>query len=185
MPRDFIRKYLPTASALRENVVLRPLGKRLQDPLLWHLHRRSVAGAVFTGLFCAFLPIPGQMLIAGGIAIVGRCNLPLSVVLVWITNPITIPPMFYFAYKLGAWLLDWEVTMGAFEPSLSWIVAQLSQIWQPLLLGSLVCGWVVGATGFFAAHAAWRLHVVRRWRARRLHRAARALHISHATRQPD
>jgi uncharacterized protein (DUF2062 family) len=25
---------------------------------------------------------------------------------VWITNPITMPPIFYGCYKLGAWILD-------------------------------------------------------------------------------
>ncbi|TDJ41047.1 MAG: DUF2062 domain-containing protein [Gammaproteobacteria bacterium] len=173
MPRRFIRKYLPSPSSMRANPTLRPLGRRLQNPEIWHLHRRSVAGAVFTGLFCAFLPIPGQMLIAGGIAIVTRCNLPLSVALVWITNPITIPPIFFFTYKLGAWLLDWEIIVHEFVPTFAWLAQQVGQIWQPLLLGSLLCGWVAGVSGFVLTRLAWRMHVVRRWRTRRDHRAAR------------
>jgi uncharacterized protein (DUF2062 family) len=185
MPRRFIRKYLPSPSALRESAALRPLGERLHDPLLWHLHRRSVAGAVFIGLFCAFLPLPLQMLIAGAVAVIARCNLPLSVALVWITNPVTFGPMFFFAYKLGAWLLNSEPVVHKFEVSASWLLEQLSLIWQPLLLGSLVCGWVAGVTGFVAVHVAWRLHVVRRWRERRLRRAAHALEVSRAVRQPD
>lgn len=40
-----------------------------------------------------------------GMAILCRVNLPISVALVWITNPLTMPPMFYAAYYLGAHLL--------------------------------------------------------------------------------
>jgi uncharacterized protein (DUF2062 family) len=192
MPRRFIRKYLPSASSIRANPTLRPLGRRLQDPEIWHLHRRSVAGAVFTGLFCAFLPIPGQMLIAGAIAVVARCNLPLSVALVWITNPITIAPIFFFTYKLGAWLLDWEIIVHEFVPTFAWLAQQVGQIWQPLLLGSLLCGWVAGVSGFVLTRVAWRMHVVRRWRARRERRSERMLSTAAAApvsprevRQPD
>jgi len=53
------------------------------------------------GLFCAFVPLPIQMLLAAAAAIIFRVNLPISVGLVWITNPVTIPPMFYFCYKVG------------------------------------------------------------------------------------
>jgi uncharacterized protein len=47
-----------------------------------------------------YMPPIGQMFMAAAAAIVLRVNLPISVALVWITNPLTIPPMFYFAYLL-------------------------------------------------------------------------------------
>ena len=87
MPKKFLRKYLPNPKQIRELPALRPLGKWLQEPELWHLHRRSVSGAVFIGMFCAFMPIPFQMVVAASLAVFSRCNLPISVALVWITNP--------------------------------------------------------------------------------------------------
>jgi len=167
MPREFLRKYLPSPQALRAHSALRPLGKLLNNPEIWHFHRRSVAGAAFIGLFCAFLPVPFQMLVAGALALLWRCNLPIAVVLVWITNPVTIPPIFFFTYKLGAWLLDTHLTVDSIDLSLAWLTAQFGQVWKPLLLGSLVCGWVSGVTAFVLVRVLWRLHVVRRWRARR------------------
>jgi uncharacterized protein (DUF2062 family) len=173
MPRRFLNRYVPNPATVREYPALKPLGKLLHNPEIWHLHRRSVGGAFFIGLFCAFLPIPFQMLVAAILAIGFRCNLPVAVVLVWVTNPITFGPIFYFAYKLGAWLLDMELTVTAIEPSFDWLAVQFNQIWQPLLLGSLLCGWVVGVTGFVVIRVVWRLHVLRRWRSRRERRARR------------
>lgn len=118
-------------------------------------------------MFVAFLPIPFQMLVAAALAVFSRCNLPLSVALVWITNPVTMPPIFYFAYRLGAWLLDRRVEVGTIELNWSWLSAHLGDIGLPLLFGSLVCGWVAGVTAMVLVRVFWRLHVIRRWRARR------------------
>jgi len=158
---------------MREHRALRPVSKWLNNPEIWHLHRRSVAGAAFIGLFCAWLPVPFQMLIAAVLAVGSRCNLPMSVVLVWITNPLTIPPMFYFAYRLGAWLLDMEIEVETVQLSWSWLSSHLGTIGYPLVFGSLVCGWVSGVTAMVFVRIAWRLHVLRRWRERRERRQQR------------
>jgi hypothetical protein len=173
MARRFISRYLPNAQKLREHPSLRPLGKWLQNPEIWHLHRRSVSGACFIGLFCAFLPFPMHTLFAAVMAIAMRANLPLSLALVWVSNPLTIPPMFFFAYKLGAWMLNTQLTVTTVRLDLEWLAEQFDQIWRPLLLGSLVCGWVSGLTAFALVRIAWRIDVSLRWRARRRARAAR------------
>ncbi len=175
MPRGFFERYLPTADTIRERWLFRPVRHLLHEPSLWHLHRASVGNACFVGMFCAFIPIPGQTLIALAAAIALRCNLPIVLVLVQVTNPLTIPPMFFFAYRLGAWLLGAEVAVTEFELSWDSLFGQVLRLWQPLLLGSLICGWVSGITLMLSARLLWRLHVIRRWRQRRdLRRAARA-----------
>ncbi len=171
MPKNLLRRYLPKPSEVRRHPALKPVSKWLQDPEIWHLHKRSVAGAAFIGLFCAFLPIPFQMLVAAGLAIFSHCNLPLSVALVWITNPLTIPPIFYFTYRLGAWLLDVDVQVQAIELTWDWWRENLGKISYPLIFGSLVCGWVSGVTGFVLVRVGWRFHVLRRWRERQARRA--------------
>jgi len=149
------------------------------------MHRRSIAGATFIGLFCAFVPVPFQMLLAAVLAIVTRCNLPLSVAWVWISNPVTIGPMFYFAYRLGAWLLNMEVEVDSIELSFSWLMEHLDDIGYPLIFGSLLCGWVAGVTGFVLVRVAWRLHVISRWRERSAQRRARKAELSRADPQSD
>ncbi len=174
MPRSSFRRYLPDSHALREHKALRPLGKWLQNPQIWHFHRRAVAGAAFIGLFVSFVPLPMHMLMAAAIAIVTRCNLPLAVALVWVNNPLTMGPAFFFAYKLGAWLLNTELSVSHVDISLSWLETRFSEIWRPLVLGSLVCAWVSGMTAYIVVRIGWRVRVVRRWSARRRERLARA-----------
>lgn len=167
MANNPFKKYLPTPAELRKHWLLKPVAHLIHTPELWHLNRRSASGAVFIGLFSAFMPIPSQMVLAAILAILARCNLPISVALVWITNPITIPPMFYFTYRLGAWLLDMELAADSVDMSFSWVWDNFGQIGYPLLFGSLICGWVAGVSGFVITRVIWRLRVVRLWRQRR------------------
>ncbi len=159
MPRKFFRRYAPSHQQVRNHPRLRMFGALLCDPNLWHLNRRSVSGAFFVGLFWAFIPIPVQMLASVGSAILLRVNLPISLVLVWITNPITIPPIFYINYLVGSWLLQ-TPPVPDFELTMSWIAQSMAIIWQPLIAGSLVMGLLVGGIGFTSVRLIWRLHLV-------------------------
>ena len=173
MPKKLLRRYLPDADRIRANPALKPVSFLLDRTDIWHLHRRAAAGATFIGLFCAFVPVPTQMLLAAVLAVAFRCNLPISVALVWITNPLTFPPMFYFAYRLGAWLLDMRLETDSVQMDLDWWISNLDNIGIPMLFGSVVCGWVAGVTGFVLVRVFWRFHVIRRWKERRARRRQR------------
>lgn len=118
MPRKFIKRFMPDHDVIKRQKALRVFGNVLYNPNLWCLNRRSAAGAFAVGLFMAFVPLPSQMIMAAGLAIVLGVNLPLSIALVWITNPITMPVIFYFTYKLGAWLMGTPAQSFHFE--LTW-----------------------------------------------------------------
>ena len=169
--KDRLRKLIPSRNKLREFSALRPVAHLLNHPELWHLNRRGVSGAAFVGLFSAFIPVPSQMLLAAIIAIYVRVNLPISVALVWITNPITIPPMIYGSYRVGAWVLGIDVAELQVELSLDWVLANFVAIAKPLFVGSVICGLVAGSLGFTASHFLWRNRVMRQWRKRRRLRA--------------
>ena len=165
--RDRLRRLIPSRNKLRELSALRPVAHLLNRPELWHLNRRGVSGAAFVGLFSAFIPVPSQMLLAAIIAIYVRVNLPISVALVWITNPITIPPMIYGSYRVGAWVLGIDVAELQVELSLDWVLANFVAMGKPLFVGSVICGLVAGSIGFTASHFIWRNRVMLQWRKRR------------------
>ena len=172
MPKDIIKRYTPNHEMLKNHRHLRMFGRLLHDPNLWHLNRRSVSGAFAAGLFWAMIPIPLQMVTAAASAIVFRINLPIGVALVWLTNPLTMPPIFYFNYLVGTWIVGKPPGVGEFHLTLEWISAQLGQIWLPLYLGSAVMGAVLGALGYGGIRWYWRMHVLRRYRARVRRKAA-------------
>ncbi|MFT5394257.1 MAG: hypothetical protein ACI8PT_004467 [Gammaproteobacteria bacterium] len=175
MPKKLLRRWLPHPHHLRSARGLRMFGRLLANQDLWSVNRRSVARAGAVGLFIAFIPVPAQMVFAAGAAIWLRINLPVAVSMVWVTNPLTIPFIFYGAYRCGSWLLDRPAPSIEFEASFTWLYEQMSTIWAPLLLGSLVLGVVSALVGYLAISVLWRVHVIRRWRERRAQkRAARA-----------
>jgi len=169
MPRKFIKRYMPDYTTIKQQKCLHCLGPLLNDPALWHLNRHSVAGAFFVGLLVAFVPVPFQMLLAASMAIAVHVNIPVSVVLVWLTNPLTMAPLFYFAYKVGQWILSLPNRDFRFEISWHWLVHGLSHTWQPFLLGCLVVGLTSGVLGYLIIHFAWRFYVIHKWRHRHSH----------------
>ncbi len=171
MPRKFFKKYMPDQHLLRSHRSLRWLGTHLHDPNLWHLTRKSVSRAFLVGVFCAFLPIPGQMIVAAALALLCTSNLAISIGLVWLTNPLTMPPVFYTTYRLGAWILGTHVSVNeSFQWDLSSLQSELAAIWWPLLLGSLLTGIVLAVVSYFAIQGFWIWHVNHSWRMRRLKR---------------
>ena len=146
MPKRFLRRYLPDRKATGGHWLLKRLQNHLHHPRLRHLNWRSVAGATALGMFVAFLPIPLQMVAVSLGAVAFRVNLPLSLSLIFITNPFTMGPVFYFCYRLGTWLTGYQaLSLSTGRPLLPQLVEQLDRLWLPLWTGSLVVGGTVGA----------------------------------------
>jgi uncharacterized protein (DUF2062 family) len=156
--KRWFKRITPDAQVIRNHRHLRIFGTLLQDPNLWHLNRRSVSGAFAVGLFTMYLPPFGQMVVAAAAAIALRVNLPISVALVWLTNPLTIPPMYYFSYLVGSWILG--TPAAAFDVGfwLEW--RNWLHIIAPLTLGSLICGTFCSAAGYLAVQGLWRWNLV-------------------------
>ncbi len=161
MPKKIIRKFLPDPHSIRDNHSLKIFGNLLHEPNLWHLNRKSVSAAFAVGLFFAWMPVPFQMALAAGMAILVRSNLPISVALVWISNPFTMPPLFYFAYRLGAWMLGTPEMDFSFELSFDWLMTGMLAIWQPFLIGCFTLAVLSSSLGFIGMRLAWRLSIVR------------------------
>lgn len=169
--RRLLRRVVPGIHEIYERRSLRRVfGKTLFSTDLWHLNRNSVAWGVSNGLFMAWVPVPFQMVLAAGVSIVVRCNLPVSVAMAWISNPITVAPMFFTAYKVGAWILGVAPADMRFEPSLRWLLDELGTVWEPFLLGCFVMGFGSAVLGQVAVRLSWRAYVMVSWRERRIRR---------------
>jgi len=165
--KKLLRSFMPDHHTLRQHRALAFLGTLLHDPRIFHLTRHSAAGGMAAGLFCAFFPIPGHMIFAAIAAIGFRVNLPVAVAAVWVTNPITIPPIFYLAYRIGSAFLDNPVEPVHFELTRDWLTTTFVHIWPPLVTGSLILAITSASLGYVVVRLLWWLAVVVKVRQRR------------------
>ena len=163
MPRRFLKRIMPDHRSMREHPHLQRFGQRLAEPKLWHLNRRSIAFGLAVGLFVGFMPILGQMFVAAALAILVRVNLPIAVMAVWITNPITIAPIYFCSYQVGAYILEIPVSDQAFTMSWDWFATEFIAIWQPLLLGCFLLGTIAAILAILLVRLCWRIMVLRSW----------------------
>lgn len=170
MAKKLIKRFIPDREWIKKQQSLKLLGDWLHDPNIWHLNRNSVATATFIGLFVAFIPLPTQMIIAGLLAIFFRANLPIAVTLVWITNPVTMAPIYYLSYKVGTAVLGKDPGEFPFEISWEWLSSGLANNWQAFILGCFISGLFFGLLASAIVRWAWRRHTIKRWHERRLKR---------------
>jgi len=182
MARKFLRRFLPDHHTIREHRHIRRFGPWLQHPNLWHLNRKSVAGGVAAGLFAGLVPgsNPVQFLVATLLAIGFRVNLPIAVVVTLYSNPFTIVPLYYVAFRLGEIVLrenggGLPSMTGVFEgrPWQEWLPVALDwlvNVGKPLLVGIPLLATALAVVGYFVADWAWRGYVAHAWRCRRRRR---------------
>lgn len=170
MPRKLFKRWIPDPHRVRKIRALSFLGNVIHDPNLFHINRYSLSVGVFVGLFLAFLPIPGQIPLAAFVALRLRCNLPIAVLFVWVSNPLTMPFIFYAEYQVGANILMLEKGSFQFELAWRWFSEVLPNIWAPMLIGSLIASLFFSCAGFLSVQWFWRWHVSRRWERRKARR---------------
>lgn len=166
MPKKRLKQWFPTQETIQSHKSLRFLGKILHDPNLFHLNRKSASRAFFIGLFCAFIPIPFQMVLALLLALWIHANAPISIGLVWITNPLTMPPIFYFNYWVGTQTLGDTAREFSSDLSSEAFWQELLSAWQPLYLGSAINAFIFGCLGYYVIQWIWRSHIRSAWKKR-------------------
>jgi hypothetical protein len=112
-------------------------------------NRKMVSRAVLLGVFIAFIPMPFQMLAVLAFMPFFRFNVPIGLAMCWLSNPFTMPPMYYIEYLTGSFILGSEV--APVEMTLEWFSENLDKIFLQLyvgtafyaVFGSLLAYWVV------------------------------------------
>jgi len=94
-----------------------------------------ITRGVAVGLFWAFIPMPMQMLAVMATTPFLRFNVPIAISMVWLSNPVTMPPMYYMEYLTGNFLLGREGIEGI-ELSMTWFTENFDDILVPLYVGT-------------------------------------------------
>ncbi|MEZ5734203.1 MAG: DUF2062 domain-containing protein [Novosphingobium sp.] len=172
--KKWFRRITPEREALLGHSWLRPIADRLTLPQIWHFNRRSVARGVALGFFVGFFVPIGQIILIALFAGTARGNLLVAAVATLVTNPLTVPPIYYAAYRTGAFVLG--RTEGGATPFLSAdgldphaLLDMAANASGPILLGLFNFAVVSAIVGFALVHLAWRVSLHWQWR-RRAHR---------------
>ncbi|XOZ34091.1 DUF2062 domain-containing protein [Halomonadaceae bacterium KBTZ08] len=173
MDRRFFKRLIPHPDQVRRIRALHFLGEILHEPNLWHINRHSVSRALLLGIFWCMVPMPFQSIPAAMTAIWLNANLPLTLVTVWISNPLTMGPMLYAGYAMGVLVLGRPEEADRFQFSWEWFSARVIEVGIPLYMGSLILGLIFSLSAYLVIQQLWRRRVRQRWRQRKREREVR------------
>jgi uncharacterized protein (DUF2062 family) len=168
-----LKDHIPTRETIDQYRLLRPFASQLRHPSLWRMNRRSVPRGVAVGLFVAVIIPVLHTFVAALLAIPVRANVAVAALLTLLVNPLTIPPLYYAAYRVGSWELHHDAsvinpgTAERFSGELSRMLFWVHQASGPIAVGILTIAASAAVIGYVGATIAWRLWSGSRWQQRR------------------
>ena len=164
-----LRKKLPQKHELENQPALSLFRGFWKRPELWAMNRNSLSKGVSIGLFCAFLPMPFEIVVAIFLAIILGGNLVFASTLIWISNPLTWIPLYTPCYLLGAKILQINPISLHQIRSLENIL-HLGYHYAALWTGCLIIGFIVALSSYSLIMTLWRRQVRSEWQERKLRR---------------
>ena len=156
-----LMRRLPRRSNVHRYPVLKWFSKTAYErSYLWSFRSKAILPAIFLGTWVALLPIVGiQMLVVFFIALWARANLPVIVALQWISNPITMGPIYYADYKIGMALFGLigirQEPSNLLSAQTEWSTLEFSDLldlidtFPPMFLGGSILGISLGVLAVF------------------------------------
>jgi uncharacterized protein (DUF2062 family) len=125
----------------------------------------ALALGMAVGIFVSITPIiPLQTIVAIALAFLVRGSKSAAVLGTWLSNPLTIPVVYYANYKLGCMLLGYQNTLDsiAFD-SFSQLMGLGLEVTWAMIVGGVVIGAILGVAAYFIT---FRVFITIRRRAR-------------------
>ena len=175
---NWFRRHIPTRETIHRYRLLRPFARHLSDPALWRMTRRSVPRAVALGLGVGVIIPLMHTAIAAILAIPLRANVAVAAVCTLVVNPLTIPALYYAAYRIGSWELHHDAslvnpaTAEQFSSELSRMLFWIHQASGPIAVGVLTIAVASAGIGYAVTALLWRSWLGSKWRQRRQARLA-------------
>lgn len=174
----WVQRNLPTRETFEQSRVLRPIAHRVLAPALWRFTRRSVPRGVALGVVTGILIPMGQIPASAVLALPLRANIPAAALTTFLTNPLTTPPLWVFAYWVGRWVLQLDAqvpgspigTKVAANPT--WMQWLLVEVGPATAVGLLVVTAVAAVLGFALTAFGWRWWIAHKWHRRRKTRSS-------------
>lgn len=118
------------------------------------VNKKMISRGVFIGLFIAMIPMPAQMLAVFAFTFIAKFNFPVAIAMCWVTNPLTMPFIYYLEYMTGQFLLGLDPI--AVEITLEWFNTNFKNIMLPLYFGSLIYSILLSTIAYYGINLYWR-----------------------------
>lgn len=179
----WFRSRIPTRQDLESNKYLRYLAPFLSRYELWHWSRRGVAIGAAIGVFFGLIVPIFQSVFAIILAIFFRGNVAVAAGATFISNPFTVPPILFIAYKLGKIILglpvryapnfekpphsNFSLDYSSFSAFYDSVISSLSLFGFPLLVGLFVLAVLSSILTYLLINYSW-IFIVRHKRGKNL-----------------
>jgi uncharacterized protein len=135
---------------------------------------QKIAWGMALGVFIAFTPtIPFHMILTLTLAHFLRLSRVAALMGVWVSNPLTVPPMYYFSFVIGKMLLYPDLNLSL--PQTVDLQELLRLGWEinlALQFGGLIMAFPAGLAAYFLT-----LWAIQRYRRQKISLTDRALHL--------
>lgn len=142
-----------------------------------------IAGGLATGAAVSFTPLLGTHYLQSILwaHILRQSKIAAMIGTYW-GNPWTLPPMFYFDYVLGVWLMELFGGKGSAslpeEHTFSYLISDPMQLFLPMLIGGIICAILSWPVAYLIVYypvdrlrRAYRLRRLKQFRFRKYRRA--------------
>ena len=120
----------------------------------FNINRKMISRGVYMGLFWGFIPMPFQMVAVVAMTPFIRFNVPIAIAMVWLSNPITMPPMYYMEYITGNFLLGRE-GIADITLTVEWFSTHMDDIFIPLYVGAAFYSVVISGLVYIGINWLW------------------------------
>ena len=170
---SWTHRKMPTRDEMARSRWVKPFAGRVLRSELWRFTRRSVPRGVALGMLVGIIVPFGQILFASLLCLPVRANVPVAALTTFVTNPVTTPLIWVFAYKVGSWLLQVDamtvvapvnsaIQHSQFDDMLQWLTGAT----LVTAFGLVVVAVIAAAISYLATSFAWRGWIARKRRAR-------------------
>jgi uncharacterized protein (DUF2062 family) len=167
--RAWLRHLEPRVLDSLNNPWLRRLRPWLDSHDVFSFTREPLARGIAFGMLCGLIPGPLQVLGSLGLCVWLRGNVIAAALTTAYTNPLTIVPLYWLAFQIGAFLLPGQQVMppfvvphGDFTQWVSGLGQWMTALGWPLLLGLPVLAILLAANAYALVQVFFLLPVIRR-----------------------
>lgn len=154
-------RFLKHPRKLRDRPIMRWFARHFLDKRVWRPTQHTLSGGMAVGMFITLQLLPIQMPTATILAAIFRVNIPIAIIMCWVSNPVTMAVLVPLEYKVGKWALA-LMTKVPSTPFPTKFPNDMAEMWLALrehapvmLFGGVLMGAVLAPLSYVLSYAVW------------------------------